>query len=155
MKKFNFRLEKIKKYKAQLEQSQKMKLAKRQSLRLIEKNMLSAIISTRNKYFAEYGVRVPGRVNINILIISKMYIDKLGRDIVNQTEKVIASEKDVADAQKELLQATREKKKYDKLKEKHLKVYNKEMIRSETKELDEFGARSSRSNFVDIAANVS
>ena len=151
MKKFNFRLEKIKKYKEQLEQSQKMKLAKKQASCLIEKNILSSIISIKNKCFSKYGVRIPGRVNINNLIISKMYIDKLSGDIVNQTEKVTAFEKDVADAQKGLLQATREKKKYDKLREKHLKAYNKEMIRSETKELDEFGARSGGIDFADIS----
>ncbi|HHE64872.1 MAG TPA: flagellar export protein FliJ [Bacteroidetes bacterium] len=152
MKKFNFRLEKIKKYKEQLEQSQKMKLAKKQASCLIEKNILSSIISTKNRYFSKYGIRVPGKVNVNKLIITKMYIDKLSRDIVNQNEKVTVCEKNVADAQKELLKAMREKKKYDKLKEKHLKAYNKEMIRCETNELDEFGARSIGSDFAGISS---
>ena len=145
MKKFSFRLEKIRKFKEQLETNKKLKLAEEQALYLIEKNTLTGIFSVRNRYFSSYGVRLPGKINITDLLISKRYLDKLGRDIAHQTEKVTAAENDVAKAQEVLLKATRERKKYEKLKEKHLQAYNKELIHAETKELDEFGARGKRS----------
>lgn len=130
-----------------------MKLASEQAHQLDEKNKLSDIILTRSNYFVMYGIRKPGKVNISSLLIAKRYVDKLSQDIVVQTETVAAAEKNVSKAQQELLNATRDKKKYEKLKEKHLKNYNKEMLRLETRELDEFGSRSGKINAVNLIAN--
>ncbi|MCD6161895.1 MAG: flagellar export protein FliJ [candidate division Zixibacteria bacterium] len=144
MKKFNFRLEKIRKYKEQLEQNKKLKLASEQARHLVEQNKLSDIIYTKGKYYLMYGIRKPGKINIYNLLVAKRYIDKLSQDIVVQTEVVTSVEKNVSKAQQELLNASREKKKYEKLKEKHLQNFNKDMLRLETRELDEFGSRDNR-----------
>jgi flagellar FliJ protein len=142
MRKFKFRLEKIRKFKEQLETSKKMKLAEEQAVRQVERARLSGIITVREKYFSQYGVRKPGKVNISDLILAKRYLDKLARDVNRQTEKVKTADRNVAKAQEALLKATREKKKYEKLKERHLLKYNEELLHTATKELDEFGARS-------------
>lgn len=147
MRKFSFRLEKIRKFKEQLEKNKKMKLAEEQALCLIEKNKLTGIKSVENKYSSSYGVRNPGKVNVINLLISRKYLDKLGQDIKRQAKRVTIAENDVSKAQDILLKATREKKKYEKLKEKHLLEYNKELIHAETKELDEFGARNRGGKF--------
>jgi len=140
MKKFNFRLEKIKRYKDQLEQNKRMKLAAEQAHLYIEKNKLTKAIETRNRYFSLYGVRKPGKVNINQLIIAKRYVDKLTREVIEQTRQVALVENDVDKAKKELLEASKEKKKYEKLKSKHLAAYLEDANREENRELDEFAA---------------
>lgn len=142
MKKFDFRLEKIRRYKEQLEQDKKMKLAAEQNRWLAEKNILEQIEERRNRYFLNYGTRKPGKLNIVQLMIAKRYLDKLAKDIAIQTKKVAAARKDMDKAQHELVEASKEKKKYEKLREKHLLLYKKDFAREEHKELDEFGSRS-------------
>jgi flagellar FliJ protein len=144
MRKFSFRLEKIRKYKEQLERDKKLKLATEQARLQIEIARLEQIISVRRAYFLRYGMRQPGRVNIHELIIIKRFLDKLAGDIKDQRLVVAAAEKQVAMAQKELLEATRDRKKYDKLKEHRLEDHSRGVLRVENNELDEFGARSAR-----------
>jgi len=144
MRKFNFRLEKIRRYKEQLERDKKLKLAAEQARLQLENSRLEQIILVSKGYFARYGTRRPGKINIHELIIFKRFMDKLAGDIKNQRQKIAAMEKQVALAQKELLEATRDKKKYDKLKEHRLEDYSQAVLRLENNELDEFGARSAR-----------
>jgi flagellar protein FliJ len=141
MKKFNFRLEKILRYKEQLEEDKKMKLAAKQADLLIEQKKLLILIETRDRYFQKYGVRKKGKVNITQLILSKRYLDKLGRDISLQNDIVGKAEVSVSEAQQELIEAAKERKKYEKLKTRYKTNYNKEMVRLEGIELDEFGSR--------------
>jgi len=141
MKKFRFRLERIKKYKEQIEEERKRGLALRQNRLSAEKYKLTVIVSIRNRYMNLFGVRKAGKVNLRELIISKRYLDKLAADIVVQTKVTKMAEQEVTVAQKALLEAARDKKKYEKLKEKQLEKFNRENLISENKELDEFGAR--------------
>lgn len=142
MKKFNFRLEKIRRYKEQLEQDKKMKFAAEQSRWIKERNTLENIIEKRNSYFSKYGVRKPGKLNIIQLLISKRFLDKLARDISEQAKIVAKAQENMNKAQIDLVEASRERKKYEKLKEKYKVLYNKETEREVNKELDEFGART-------------
>ena len=141
MKKFNFRLEKIKRFKEQLEQDKKMKLAAERNRLQNEKLKLAEIITTRDKYFTRYSIRKPGKLNIAKLIIAKRYLDKLAGDILEQRKKITGVEADVKKAQEDLLEASKEKKKYEKLRNRHLALYNEESSRAENRELDEFGSR--------------
>ena len=141
MRKFKFRLEKIRKYKEQLEQNKKLQLASRKAVHQAEQAKLHHVVSIKNYYYRAYGARRTGKLDILTMVIARRYLDKLNRDIMMQKEIVAAAEKKVIMAQKELLEATRDKKKYEKLKERHLKAYSEELLRSETRELDEFGAR--------------
>lgn len=139
--KFKFRLERIRRFKEQDEEDKKRKLAIEQSRLSLEKKTLNDFLTLRSRYLAKFGVKKTGRVNLTELILSKRYLDKLSADIVLQTKRVDGAEKSVALARKALLEASREKKKYDKLKEKQLDKYRQETNRSLVKELDEFGSK--------------
>ena len=141
MKKFNFRLEKIRRYKEQLEEDKKMKLAAERARLYAEREKLTAIIEVHNRYFEQYGQERKGKLNIQLLVLTKRYLDKLSRDIRDQEKTIAEVENDVQVAQQELIEATKEKKKYEKLKEKYKANYYKEMIKEESQELDEFGMR--------------
>ena len=141
MKKFKFRLERIRKYKEQLEDDRKRRLAISQNKLNEEKSRLSLIVATRNRYLSIFGVRSTGLINMRDLILSKRHLDKLAADIVVQTKATKIAEHEVNKAQKALIEAVKEKKKYEKLKEKQLDSHHKESMLSENKELDEFGSR--------------
>ncbi len=142
-KKFKFRLDRIRRFKEQEEEDKKRKLAIEQTRLQLEKKTLSEFLDLRNHCLAKFGVRKTGRVNLTELILSKRYIDKLSSDIVLQTRRVDSAERLVALAQKALLEASREKKKYEKLKEKQSAKHKAETARILIKELDQFGSRSS------------
>ncbi len=142
-KKFKFRLERIRRFKEQEEEDKKRKLAIEKTRLALEKKTLNDILDLRKRCLMKFGVKKTGRVNLTELILSKRYIDKLSSDIVIQSKRVDGAERLVADAQKALLEASREKKKYDKLKEKQLAKHKVETARILTKELDQFGSRSS------------
>jgi flagellar FliJ protein len=141
MKKFKFRLERIRKFKEQLEDERKRGLAISQNKLMSEKEKLSLVVATRNKYLAIFGIRSTGNINMRDLIVGKRHLDKLAADIVVQTKATKFAEHEVATAQKALLEAVKEKKKYEKLKERQLENYRKDNLQSENKELDEFGSR--------------
>jgi len=142
-KKFKFRLDRIRRFKEQEEEDKKRKLAIEQTRLALEKKTLSDFLDLRNRCLANFGVRKTGRVNLTELILSKRYIDKLSSDIVLQTKRVDGAERVVALAQKALLEASREKKKYEKLKEKQFVKHKADTARILIKELDQFGSRSS------------
>jgi len=121
-----------------------MKLAAEQARLRIGRNELAEVITAQEKYFSRYGVRKPGKLNISKLIIAKRYLDKLAHDIFNHKKNVTAIEKDVEKAQNDLLEAAKERKKYEKIKNRHMEVYNEESVRAEIRELDEFGSRNNK-----------
>ncbi len=141
MKKFNFRLEKIRRYKEQLEEDKKMKLGTEQAKLIKEQQKMIAIIENRNRYFSKYGVKKKGKINVYQLMLAKRYLDKLAKDIQDQNQQVVTAEKSVSQAQQELIDAARERKKYEKLKARYKTNYDKEVLRQEGIELDEFGSR--------------
>jgi flagellar protein FliJ len=141
MKKFKYRLERIRKFKEQVEDERKRSLAISQNKLMVEKEKLSLIVATRNRYLALFGIKSTGKINMRDLIVSKRHLDKLSADIVIQTKAAKTAEIEVTAAQKALIEAVKEKKKYDKLKERQLENYRKENLLLENKELDEFGSR--------------
>jgi flagellar protein FliJ len=141
MKKFKFRLERIRRFKEQLEDERKRGLAVCQNKLNAEKEKLSHIIETRNRYLGTFGIRTTGKVNMRDLIVAKRHLDKLAADIVIQTKAAKSAEHEVSVAQKALLEAVKEKKKYEKLKERQLELNKKDNLLLERKELDEFGSR--------------
>lgn len=141
MKKFKFRLERIRRFKEQKEDERKRSLAVSQNKLIAQKGKLSLIVATKNRYLAIFGVRTTGKINMRDLIVSKRHLDKLAADIVIQTKITKSVEQEVAVAQKALLEAVKEKKKYEKLKERQLEYHRKDNLLLEHKELDEFGSR--------------
>jgi len=141
MKKFKFRLEKIRKYKKQIENDIKLQLAAERARLFVEAQRLDDLNAFRSGYFNRYGVRRTGKVNVHELKMSRMFLDKLASEIRSQADILDKARVKVNEVQKKLGDASRERKKYDRLKEKSKAQYGREMTRLETKELDEFGSR--------------
>ena len=141
MKRFNFRLEKILRYKNQVEERKKQILSERNNELNMEMASLSALKVRNASYRIKYSSLFRGKMNILRLRLSRDYLDKLNRDIIKQTGRVRESEQRVDKAKRQLQKAMRDRKKYEKLKERRKSEYDYEYNRQEQKDLDEIGSR--------------
>lgn len=137
-KSFKFRLQTILEYKMDLEEKEKEKLGK------ILAELQKAI--AYKEYLQEKRVQATkelkekqkaGGINVTELKFYTHYLKKLDRDIVEATlmiEQIKAQERL---QRKALLEAAKERKKYDKLKEKHKEIFDQEQEEKERKLIDE------------------
>ena len=151
MKRFRFRLEKILRYKNQIENRKKQILSERNNELNNETISLNRLFERNNSYQAKYESLFKGRLNILRLMLSRRHLDKLYQDIGKQREVVKKSEKKVNEAKLQLQAAMRDRKKYERLKEKRRLEYDYEAGREERKELDEIASRSRSKLSMDIA----
>ena len=141
MNRFKFRLEKILRYKNQVEEGKKQILSERNNELKIEKNRLNGLIDRNNSYRSRYSSLFRGKLNILVLMLSRRHLDRLHREIAEQKDIVNESEKKVDEAKLRLQAAMRDRKKYEKLKERRRLEYEYEAGRAEQKELDEIASR--------------
>ena len=151
MKRFKFRLEKILRYKNQIEDRKKQFLSERNNELNIEEANLNRLFDRNTSYQNRYRSLFKGKLNILGLMFSRRHLDKLYQDIVNQKDIVNKTEKKVDEAKLQLQAAMRDRKKYDMLKEKRKFVYEYEAGREERKEFDEIASRSKAKLSMDIA----
>ena len=141
MKPFRFRLEKILGYKRQIEDRKKQTLAKRNNELNLEISRLRLLIDRDKSYRAKYAELFKGKMNITRLRFSRGYLDRLNKEITVQTEQVNKSREKVNRAKAILREAMRDRKKYEKLKERRKLEHYYEAGRAEQKDLDEIGIR--------------
>ncbi len=141
MKRFRFRLEKILRYKIQVEERKKQILSERNNEVRFETTHLEGLNNRNASYRDRYSSLFKGRLNILGLGLSYRYLEKLYRDIIRQKEKVRKSEEKADHARKQLRAAMRDRKKYEKLKERRKLDYEYEAGREEQKELDGIASR--------------
>jgi len=151
LKRFKFRLEKILRYKNQIEDRKKQFLSERSNELNIEEANLNRLFDRNTSYQNRYRSLFKGKLNILGLMFSRRYLDKLYQDIVNQKDIVNKTEKKVDEAKLQLQAAMRDRKKYDRLKEKRKFKYEYEAGREEGKEFDEIASRSRAKLSMDIA----
>ncbi len=135
---FKFRLQTVLEYKQKREEEEQRELARLKEVLAKEQRKLYTLKhlqETRRDELSKKSER--GRLNVEEL---KMYHEqqkKLAREISAQQIRVQQAEGDVEIQRQKLLEATKEKKTYEKLKEKHLEVYQNEVNEEERKLLDE------------------
>ena len=141
MKKFKFRLERILGFKDQIEQQKRLALAGRNEHLKQEKIRLFDLNVTKDKYLAKYHSLFKGKIDINGLRSALSFINKVEGDMALQAKNVVRAEKMVKDAKAEVRDSMRERKIYEKLKERKRKEYELEMGKEEQKEIDEIASR--------------
>ena len=146
MKKFNFRLERILQYKAQIEEQKRRDLNARIEELTIQNRILQQLTLKREIYRKRYSEMFMGRVDVDGLKNLRRFLDKIHRELVLQAKKVVDCEKRVEKAKLILLEAMRDRKKFENLKERKLKAYIKETNLAEQKTLDEFASQAAARN---------
>lgn len=144
MNKFNFRLERILQYKGQIEDQKLRELAGRMDELETQRKILLEITSKKEAYQEQYSSLFKGPIDVEKLKVTRRFIDKLHRELANQAKKLIECERNVEKAKTNLLEAMRDRKKYENLRSRKHKAYEKDTIRQEQKAIDEFGGQAAR-----------
>ncbi|MDF1543630.1 MAG: flagellar export protein FliJ [bacterium] len=146
MKKFQYRLESLLKLKEHKEKERQKELAisshkvKRQEMDLetIDGNQRNAIDSQAR--------RLAGKFSVSDMLIYGRYLLKLKRENLTGNEMLRVLKKDEDQKREELLQASRARRVYEKLKEKQQAAFYSEVNSAEQKESDEIAVTNFRRN---------
>jgi len=146
MKKFKYRLETLLKVKTQVEKEKQRQHALTLQKVYDQKNLLTQIDHTRQENMNRQRDYLIGSLSLAEMLIYSRYFLKLKRDTVAGREILIGLEKEEDKKRQDLVQASKERKIYDKLKEKQREKYNAEIELTEKKELDEVATNIYRRN---------
>jgi flagellar protein FliJ len=142
MKKFGFKLERLLKIKEHNENLAKeaygRELQKKISLDIENKQMEDAILNDNEKNFSMFNKGES--ISSNVLFMQQDYIDGLIFKIYENNIKKKEMEPNLQKLKEQLMIATREKKTFEKLKEKEFQYYKEDYRKNQTKILDEVSA---------------
>jgi flagellar FliJ protein len=139
MKKFRYRLQALLKVKEHIEKERQKKLALTTKRVQDQEDVLREIDNCRDATKQHQRLSVEGPFTVAEMLVISRYMFKLKRDTIMGQELLKALRKEEAGRRQELLEATRERKKYDKLKELQEEEHYKSMESALAKESDETG----------------
>jgi len=137
MKKFQFKFATVLTVKEKKEEALKHELMKLQALKIEQEQLLAAIDGEKNAMFREKGSEKERGTNIQQLQYFEQYIAVLHHQMDLTNKKIEELEGKVTDKRTEVVEASREKKTFERLKEKHFTGFKKMVLDNEQKQLDE------------------
>ncbi len=146
MKKFNFRMEPLLKQRKHLEDEKQKILATAQKKIFQQQDELTGIETTRQTTCQSQIQKTEHEFSVAEMLIYSRYVHKLKKDSMVGGEMLKVLKQDENEKRKELMQAARERKKYEKLKEIQEEKYYKEINEEEKKESDEIALNIFRLN---------
>ena len=155
MKRFTFRFQRILEIKERIEDARRAELGEATAVLNRETEQLSALFETQATYQNMSGLPVHQRVDMGLLGVSARYTERLKGEIqeqIGQLEKIKAV---VENKRQKLLEATRERRVYEVLKERAEETHRRETNRRERMQLDEVGEQlyaRRRSDRVEVEA---
>ncbi|MBO8127198.1 MAG: flagellar export protein FliJ [Firmicutes bacterium] len=140
MRKFTFTLESVLQVKYRLEERVRAELADTQS-RLVEAQQALRRLSQEKGRHQKEMVRIQqGALDIGSLLLAQDYLAQLNRRIQDQQEVIAQIEAELDRKREELVEAQRERKSLEILKDKQWQEYQKAVQREEQLFLDEVAA---------------
>lgn len=141
MRRFQFRFQRLLELKESLEQSRQAALAEALTIRRTQQEHLDRLQRTRDSYL-RHGAPGPGSpVSLDLLTLGAHFSQRLEREIIEQREQVRQVDTVVAQRRDELLEATKERRIYEILREKAAQIHRKKQRRQERIWLDEVGTQ--------------
>lgn len=144
MKRFKYRLEPLLKMKEHLEKERQKNLATKIKQVQDKLGELAAVEQSRERNFDKQRHEARSSFSVAEMLVISRYIHKLKRDTLIGTEMLKALRKEEEKRRQELLEATRERKKYEKLKEKQQARHYQNIESILTKESDETAVNTYR-----------
>lgn len=141
MKKFRFRLERILQLKAHKEKDKQKNLALSSQKVFNQEEKLQDINTDRIETQTEQNKYLVGLLDSTRLSIYSRYYVRLKKSELAGKEILIAFKKEQDDKRSELVEATRDKKIYEKLKERQHDKYYEDLEREWQKEQDELASQ--------------
>lgn len=140
MRKFTFTLESVLQVKYRLEERVRAELADTQS-RLVEaQQALRRLSQEKGRHQKEMARIQQGALDIGSLLLAQDYLAQLNRRIQDQQEVIAQIEAELDRKREELVEAQRERKSLEILKDKQWQEYQKAVQREEQLFLDEVAA---------------
>lgn len=145
MKKFKYRLEPLLKVKSEIEKQKQKELADTHRKVVAQKQKLSALEGDKSDMVKSQREKLSDKFSIAEMLIYARYMMRLKRQKITDSEILKVMNMEFEKKRKLLLEATTERKKFEKIKENlHLK-YLTELAKRESKDADE-SARISHQN---------
>jgi len=141
MKKFRFRLERILQLKSHAEKEKQKNYGLAVSKVVDQQTALAGIDDSRRSLQDTQRQRLSGALDTSMMSVFSRYYLLLKKKEIGGRELLKAYEKEQEKKRIELVEATREKKTYEKLKERKFEAYNKETELSIQKEQDEMASQ--------------
>ena len=137
MKKFRFKLETVLNVKERKEEQLKHELLKIQALKIQEEQLLAEVNEKRAYITREKSNENKKGIDIQSLIHFEQYIGSLLKKIDDTKNNIKVLEKKADNKREEVVEASREKKVFEKLKEKQFGEFQRVVLQNEQKVLDE------------------
>lgn len=137
MSKFDFRLQPVLDLKVQMEENLKNEFGKVTKKLEDEKKILNSIELDKEEQIDIFSTKLGSRVEVSKLRELNGYISLLGDKIEMQKENVNEASNIVDSTREKLLEAVKDRKIIDKLREKMFTEYSKQQLREEQKIIDE------------------
>jgi len=144
MKKFKFRLAALLKMKEHMERECQKEHGSALRKVVQQKNELTRLDGCRISEMDRQRGRLTGRLSVAEMLVYSRYLVKLKQDRVTGQEMLAVLEKDAEKKRVKLVEASREKKTYEKLKERWKEQHDLANRRAEAKEDDETAITSFR-----------
>ena len=139
MKRFNFRFQRILEIKERIEDARRAELGEVMAVLNKETDQLNALRQTLDSYRLAGRSLPSARINTPLLGINASYLLRLEREIGEQLAHIERIQTVVEDKRQNLLEATRERRVYEILKERAEEAHKNEVNRQERIQLDEIG----------------
>lgn len=142
MKRFQFRLETLLKFRGMQKDNAQQQLAQATQNLQRAQTVLQQLYEQLATEQAEFQrQQLTERVTVDWLMMFTYYFEKMDIDIANQQEQVRMAEAAYKESLKQLEEAVKKYKAVKNLREKRLQQYNIEVLAEEQKQLDEMGAQ--------------
>nr|MBN2276244.1 flagellar export protein FliJ [candidate division Zixibacteria bacterium] len=141
MKKFRFRLERMLQLKEHKEKERQKNLAQATQKVVNQENHLAGLGQKRLETQADQRGYLTGRLALTSLTMFSRYYTLLKKNELTGRELLRIYQREQEKKRLDLVSATREKKIYEKLKEKKRQAYDKEMETLQQKEQDEIASQ--------------
>lgn len=142
MKRFQFRLETLLKFRKMEEEQAQIKLTEANIRLYKEQELLQQLQNQLTACLELLSREQTASPTIETLKTFSYYIDKTKRDIVGQQEQIVKAEAHRQECLAVLEEAVKQRKLVDNLREKRLEQYNREVLQEEQKVLDELGTQA-------------
>ena len=141
MKKFEFRLEPLLKFRKLQEENAQTKAAQANNVYLEEVEIEKQLKEKLQTVFDSFRNSQLTGMTVDQLKRFSCFIDKFNGDLARQTENVRIAEMKRREALQELEEAVKNRKLVDKLKERRFQEYQFDLLNAEQKMLDEIGTQ--------------
>lgn len=144
MKKYRYRLEPVLRMKEHVEKQRQKEHAVALQQVHIQQDKLASISAEKQQTMDAQRERMTGPLRPHQLLIASRYLVKLKRDTITGSELLRALEREAEVRRTRLVEATKQKKIHEKLKEKLQQRFVSEIETHEKKELDEIAVNGYR-----------